>query len=82
MSGRPQPKIEDVKFPLRSGIDLLKKARRMLWDDMKTPEQKDRYIYISQALEEFERADQNSALLEESIKKLERRQKQHGNTTD
>lgn len=78
MSAHPQTTIEDIKFPLRSGMADLEKARRMLWNEMRTPEQKERYRLISRALECFRRADDNTVSLEESIEKLKQKATNNG----
>lgn len=82
MSGRQQTKIEDIAFPLKSGIVLAEKARKILLNKMKTPELTEAYMCISKALEAFRRADQNAPILEESIKRLERKVKDNGRRND
>jgi len=78
MSAQPKTTIEDVLFPLRSGIELADKVRRSLWGDMKTPEAKERYTHLNQALEEFRAADRNARILAEKIKRLEQKAKFEG----
>jgi len=65
MSRHPVPTVENAKMPLRMGIAILKYARNVLRQTMKTPGDTLLNEQLGEALNEFELADLN---LEQWIK--------------